>query len=49
MEYMINFKIFNKMNDKTYLKILILIYKFIAHISNLFSDKSNHNEIYDKF
>jgi hypothetical protein len=30
-------------------KILIPIYKIISHISNFFSDKSNHNKVYDNF
>jgi hypothetical protein len=30
-------------------KIVILIYKIISHISNFFSDKSNHNKMYDQF
>jgi hypothetical protein len=32
-----------------YLKISILIYKIISHIENSFSDKFNHNKIYDSF
>jgi hypothetical protein len=31
------------------IKILIPIYKIVSHISNFFSDKSNHNKIYDNY
>jgi hypothetical protein len=33
----------------TLFKIVILIYKIISHILNLFSDKLTHNKIYDIF
>jgi hypothetical protein len=49
MEFQVIWGSLSKKKTLMCIKILIPIYKIISHISNFFSDKSNHNKIYDNY